>query len=107
VLSFTINANQDAVVGALFIRDSNGHICFGTARSCDPVDESMLFEGLIRFKDYLMEAYVYYSLQLKASDSTVCLHIELEGSNRDRYVPSAVKSYIKSAGLTPMETLDQ
>lgn len=101
LICFSIEADPTKALNAIFVEHEDGYIRFGTARSCDPAKNFRLFESWVRFRDYVMEGYVYYSVRLRTVDSSLQIEIETEGSSRDSFVEPAIRACIGSLGLEP------
>lgn len=104
---FIVEAQCDAVVLRLFESDDSLHIRFGwSAHSYGPAKPSDVLLRKVRFRDYIMEGHLCYSVQLFDTSPTCTLHVDGEGSNRDAYISSQVRAFFKGAGLGIREAND-
>lgn len=98
--TFEVEAERDVVSARLFKPDASSHLCFGwTARSIATATISNLFTKPVRFRDYIMEGFVDYSVQLIDSSPRCKIQIVGEGSDRDWSIRPQVRHYITGAGL--------
>lgn len=90
-----IDGKPGDIVADLFSVSEEGHITLGlTATSLEPATLNQLETDGITFRDYLMEGFVKFSIQLTNFDSRLQMQIQLFGSNRDEYIVSHLKFYI-------------
>lgn len=80
--------------------DDQLHLRFGwTGQSISTGDRTDLTERQVRFRDYIMEGFLAYSIQLSDSGTGCRMQIDGEGSSRDWSIRPQVRHYIKAAGL--------
>jgi hypothetical protein len=100
MVTFEIEASCDEVLARLFETDNSSHLSFGwTGHSTSTAQIKDLIAGPVRFRDYIMEGFLTYSVQL--IDASLCCTMQIigEGSNRDWSIRPQVRHYIKAAGL--------
>ena len=100
MVTFEIEASCEEVLARLFETDDLAQLRFGwTGHSTSIVDRKDLIAGPICFRDYIMEGFVNYSVQLV--DAAPCCRLQVvgDGSNRDWSIRPQVRHYIKAAGL--------
>ncbi len=59
-----------------------------------------LFQDWCVFYDYILEGAAIYQIRLEDEEDTVELLIKLQGTPRDPYIQTALKFYVKAAGLS-------
>lgn len=104
-MKFILNGSHDDLLSRLFEIGEDGRAFIGAARSSDVVGKLDALDKWTLFADYLMEGFVPYNLRLLRTDDGSVLEIKLAGTNRDQYVPSAVRGYIHLAGLRAEQEL--
>jgi hypothetical protein len=98
-MKLTLKDNYDEVRSRLLTVTEDGRVTIGTAMSRDPLETFDGLEEWTLFSDYVMEGFVTYYLRLLRKGSGAVVELRLAGTNRDRYIPSAIKHYLNSAGL--------
>ena len=92
-------APVDAFKDKFFSLDEDGFITFGwSGRSERPRTLEDLNEWT-RFRDYVMEGFVFYDLRLVDDDSYFSLEVRLLGMNRDGYVANNIEFYLNQAEI--------
>jgi hypothetical protein len=100
MVTFEIEAERDVVSARLFEPDASSHLRFGwTARSTATATIGDLVATPVRFRDYIMEGFVAYSVQLIECSPRCKIQIVEEGSDRDWSIRPQVRHYITAAGL--------
>jgi len=97
-----IAASRQEVIAKLFVDDS-GKVIFSampTAICKDASSPEDLFNDWYEFDDYIVEGYVKYQVKFEEQGNAVEMFTKLCGTPRDLYVASALKSYVKAAGLS-------
>jgi hypothetical protein len=85
----------------LFETDEKGHLRFGwSGQSFDAIDHSDFLAGPVRFRDYIMEGFVTYTIMVEESGPRCLIRVQGGGSNRGWSIRPQVRHYIKAAGLT-------
>ncbi|MEW8185898.1 MAG: hypothetical protein AB2777_20435 [Candidatus Thiodiazotropha endolucinida] len=99
-----IDGKPGLIAADLFSESEEGHLTFGmTARSLESATLSQLETDGITFRDYLMEGFVKFGIQLTYLDSRLQMQIKSFGSNRDEFIVSHIKFYISQAGYVATE----
>ncbi len=100
-----IKGDFQTIVTKLFDIDENGYIRFGYASQSLQTTEMESFLGGLRveFRDYIMEGFVNYYLKIERIDLGMLLWVEKKGMNRDKYIISAIKHYLKHEGKFEFE----
>ena len=73
---------------------------FGWSGNAIHATHEDLLARSIRFQDYIMEGFVFYSVLAEDLGPGCLLSVQGEGSNRDWSIYWQVRHYIKAAGLT-------
>ena len=95
----TIHEPIDDVVAKLITRNEDGSLSFGySATSVGECNPEQLGAGA-DFRDYILEGFVKYRLQMVPVESRSLLTVSGYGSNRDCAVVSAIKHYLHAATL--------
>ncbi len=98
--TFTFQSDCSTTLPRLFEAGADGHLRFGgSGISLHPATQADLLAGSVRFRDYLMEGFLTYRVRAESLSSGCLLHVEGEGSNRDRFIGPQVQSFIGAAGL--------
>ena len=98
--SFTLENDCHATLARLFETDEDRHLRFGwSGRSVETAAQEDLLAGAVRFRDYIMEGFLTYTVQVEDLAPGCVLLVTGEGSNRDWSIHPQVRHYIKAAGL--------
>ena len=101
--NFTIHLPFGDATRFLVDKNEDGTLGFGySATSIGPCDHAQLLLGA-DFRDYILEGFVKYRLQLKQSGSSSVLSVSAYGSKRDHAIVPALKHYLRSAGISDYE----
>ncbi len=99
--TFSIEGDCHAALACLFETGQDGHLrCGWSGHSLRPAKHDDLLVGLVRFRDYIMEGFLAYTVQAEDLRPGCLLSIRTEGSNRDQFIRPQVRHYITAAGLT-------
>lgn len=105
--TITIEGDSRTVLARIFETGDDGHLAFGwNGRSLAPAKLDDLTPGPVGFRDYLMEGFVFYEIRAEDRTSACLLNIRGRGSNRDKYLRSHFRHFIKSAELVILAEAD-
>ena len=102
-MKFILSDHHDEVLSRLFEIGEDGRASIGTAKSREIVGKLNLLDEFTLFTDYLMEGFVSYYLRLSRTDDGSVLEVRFTGTNRDQYIPSAIRGYIRWAGVKAVQ----
>ncbi len=105
----SIHEPIEDVAAKLITCNEDGSLSFGySASSIGECNPEQLGVGA-DFKDYILEGFVKYRLQMVPEASRSLLTVSGYGSNRDYAVVSAIKHYLHSAAVVQFDvaTLDR
>lgn len=102
-MKFILSDYHDDVLSRLFEIGEDGRASIGTAKRREIVGTLDLLEEFTLFTDYLMEGFVSYYLRLSRTDDGSVLEVRFTGTNRDQFIPSAIRGYIKWAGMKAVQ----
>ncbi|MSR27461.1 MAG: hypothetical protein EXS06_10700 [Planctomycetaceae bacterium] len=98
--TFTLDDDCRTALKRLFEADASHHLCFGlSARSLGVADHADLLTGSVRFRDYVMEGFLTYSVEAVDLNPGCLLRVVGEGSNRDWAIRPQVRFIVDAAGL--------
>lgn len=98
--TFILNASPEQVFATLFKPSEDNSLGFGCWTKSDrPASDLGDVVWPIRIRDYIMEGFVSYSVQLKPHSQGSELIVQGFGGDRDKYIPPALRHYIKAAKL--------
>jgi hypothetical protein len=100
---FVVHGEYDDLVKRLFQLNADATVTFGPAKSKDRLFDLARLTDWTPFRDYIMDAFVGYSVRIRNLQPGLFLEIRLNGTNRDQHVASAVKTIIQTAGLEPID----
>ena len=104
---FRIEADCRSALVRLFEADALGHVNFGwSGHSLQPASHNDLLAGAIRFRDYIMEGFLIYSVQAEDLSPGCLLRFDGEGSNRDWSIGLKARQFIQSSGLIIIQEAD-
>jgi hypothetical protein len=99
--TFSVEGDCHAALARLFEAGQDGHLRFGwSGQSLRPAGYADLLAGPVRFRDYIMEGFLAYSVQAEDVRPGCLLGVRGEGSNRDRFIRPHVRPFVMAAGLT-------
>ncbi len=96
---FLVRGEYRDLLQRLFRHEEGGRVSLGTALSREPLADLDHLAEWTEFGDYIMEGGVSYSLRAREAPDGLALAVRLKGMNRDQYVASSLKSYIRWVGL--------
>ncbi|AMV31256.1 hypothetical protein VN12_03995 [Pirellula sp. SH-Sr6A] len=95
----TIHETIDDVAAKLVACNEDGSLSFGySATSVGECDPEQLSAGT-DFRDYILEGFVKYRLQMVPVENCSLLKVSGYGSNRDYAIVSAIKHYLHAASV--------
>lgn len=95
-----IYGESPEIVACLFRQDGE-NLAFGlTATSVQPRRIEELWTETTRFRDYVMEGFVLYDIQVVATDRGVALSFTPVDGPRSAYVDSQIDFFLKNAGFS-------
>ncbi len=95
-----IHGESPEIIDSLFRQDGDS-LTFGlTATSIHPRRIDELSNVITRFRDYVMEGFVLYDVQVSATDQGVLLSYAPVEGPRSVYVDSQIDFHIRNAGLS-------
>src|SRR4051794_1120950 len=98
--TFTLEDDCRTTLARLFEADEGGHLRFGwSGQSFGAADHGDLLTGSVRFRDYIMEGFLTYTVQAEDLTLGCLLRVVGEGSNRDWSIRPQVRHYINAVGL--------
>ena len=98
--TFVIAGQCQDIVGKLFRSEQDRRLTFGwTAQSISPTNLSDIFSAPVRFRDYIMEGFVVYTVKVDDMEPGCRLSVVGEGSNRDWSILPQVRHYILAAKM--------
>jgi hypothetical protein len=98
--TFTLEADCHTALARLFEADKDHHLRFGwSGLSVESAQHGDLLAGPVRFRDYIMEGFLFYLVQVEDVAPGCLLRVHGEGSNRDWSIGPQIKHYISAAGL--------
>ena len=98
--TFTLDDDCRTALKRLFEADASHHLCFGlSARSLGVADHADLLTGSVRFRDFVMEGFLTYSVEAVDLNPGCLLRVVGEGSNRDWAIRPQVRFIVDAAGL--------
>ena len=98
--TFTLEADCRPALALLFEADADGRLRFGWyGVSLQPATHADLLAGPVRFRDYIMEGFLTYSVRAEDLSPGCLLRFEGEGSNRDWSIGPQARHFIGAAGL--------
>ncbi len=98
-MNFNMTDDYHEVLSRLFTIGEDKRVLIGTARSRESLGKLDGLGEWTLFSDYIMEGFVTYFLRLVRTVDGCDLEVRFTGTNRDRYIPYAVRNYIKWAGI--------
>ena len=99
----TIHEPLDDVAAKLITCNGDGSLSFGySASSIGECNLEQLGAGA-DFRDYILEGFVKYRLQLLPVENRCSLNASGYGSNRDYAIVSAIKQYLRAASVVHYE----
>lgn len=102
-MKFVLNDQPNDVLSRLFKIGEDGRVSIGTAKSSEIVGKLDVLDEFTLFTDYLMEGFVSYYLRFSRTDDGTVLEVRFTETNRDQYIPTAIKGYIKLAGIKAVQ----
>jgi len=98
--TFTLEDDCHTSLARLLEADEGHHLRFGwSGQSLGAADHGDLLIGTVRFRDYIMEGFLTYTVQAEDLRPGCLLRVAGEGSNRDWSIRPQIRHYIKAAGL--------
>jgi hypothetical protein len=98
--TFTVEDDCRTALARLFEVRQGHQLRFGwSGQSLVAADHGDLLNGSVRFRDYIMEGFLTYTVHAEDLTPGCLLRVTGEGSNRDWSIRPQVRHYIKAAGL--------
>jgi hypothetical protein len=92
---FLLEGDCRELLAALFKAQDDGLLMLGwTALSIGPASHDDLLAGAVRFQDYIMEGFVFYTVHAHDEKPGCRIIASGEGSNRDRSIRLQVRHFI-------------
>jgi len=101
MIDFTFKEQSSTVLDRLFKVDKDQHLRIGwSGRSVDPAEVGDILIRPVQFRDYVMEGFVTFTLQLTQEGEGCSLKVIGQGSNRDSYLEKQIRQYIDMTDLS-------
>lgn len=101
---FVLDSTPDEALVKLFSTNPDGTVRLGwSATTQVPTDVRSVLIEPVPFRDYLMEGFVSYTLQLSHHPLGAKLVAIGTGSSRDKYVVNQVRHFVTAAGIRVLQ----